>query len=50
MTKIKELKNIIASEYARIYKSYELADVCKKYTIFPNEQEITPDRSKGCLS
>lgn len=48
MTKIKELKNIIAGEFARQYKSYELADVCKKYNIFPNEQEVTPDRSKRC--
>ena len=33
MTKIKELKNIIAGEFARQYKSYEFADVCKKYNI-----------------
>lgn len=46
MTKIKELKNTIASEFARQYKSYELAEECKKYNIFPNEQEVTPDQSK----
>ncbi|MCM1214931.1 MAG: hypothetical protein NC331_06430 [Lachnospiraceae bacterium] len=49
MTKIKELKNIIANEFARQYKSYELAEECKKYNIFPNEQEVTPDRSKRCF-
>ena len=34
--------------FVKIIKSYELADVCKKYNIFPNEQEVTPDRSKRC--
>ena len=34
--------------FVKLIKSYELADVCKKYNIFPNEQEVTPDRSKRC--